>query len=51
MKSSWGRMGPSSNMAGVLIKRGHMHTETCTQKRISCEDRGRDLGHATEAKE
>lgn len=38
-------------MAGVLMKRGHLHTDTDMHTGIMpCEDEDRDQGEAAEAK-
>lgn len=38
MKSYWNRVGPYSNMTGVLIRKEHTHTYTHTEQ--PCEDTG-----------
>ena len=50
MRSSWSRMGPSSNMTGVLMKRGHLEIDMLTW-RAACEEEDRDGGDAAEGRE
>lgn len=41
MRSYWIRVGPKSNMAGVLEEKGNLDTDTHTGEGMPCEDGGR----------
>lgn len=52
MRSYWSKVGPWSNMTGILIKRGNLDTDTDTHPgRRPSEDGSRDRVITLQAKE